>query len=63
MTGDVVYYQCVYCKRVFSKDQLPRIIDTRCPVCGFNVIKKHKSGMAKLIVTSKLSEEQRLLLS
>lgn len=54
-------YQCAYCKRVFSKEQLPKIIDTRCPVCGYNVIKKYKSQAAKLITTSKLSEEQKLL--
>jgi len=40
---------------------LSRINETRCPFCGFNVIKKAKPLTAKLIVTSKLTEEQRLL--
>jgi DNA-directed RNA polymerase subunit RPC12/RpoP len=40
---------------------LSKIAETRCPYCGFNVIMKARSPTAKLIVSSKLTEEQRLL--
>jgi len=56
-----ILYQCVWCGRVFEKRMLSKINETRCPYCGFNVIKKAKPLTAKLIVTSKLTEEQRLL--
>ena len=56
-----VLYQCVWCGRKFEKRMLSKIAETRCPYCGFNVIMKAKSQTAKLITTSKLTEEQRLL--
>ena len=56
-----ILYQCVWCGKIFEKRMLPRITETRCPFCGFNVIKKAKPLAAKLIETSKLMEEQRLL--
>ncbi|MCS7132275.1 MAG: hypothetical protein N3F65_01285 [Nitrososphaeria archaeon] len=40
---------------------LSKIAEARCPYCGFNVIRKARPLAAKLIVTSKLTEEQRLL--
>ncbi|MCD6341368.1 MAG: hypothetical protein J7L83_00715 [Thaumarchaeota archaeon] len=56
-----ILYQCVWCGRVFEKKMLSKIAETRCPYCGFNVIRKAKPSAAKLIKTSKLTEEQRLL--
>jgi len=58
---DRIVYQCVWCGRKFEKRMLSKIAETRCPYCGFNVIMKAKSQTAKLIVSSKLTEEQRLL--
>lgn len=46
---------------MFERKMLSKIAETRCPYCGFNVIKKARSTAAKLIVTSKLTEEQKLL--
>ncbi|MEN2975459.1 MAG: hypothetical protein ABDH32_07820 [Candidatus Caldarchaeales archaeon] len=57
-----ILYQCVWCKRIFEKEKLSRVAETRCPYCGFNIIKKAKSYRAKLIITSELSREHRLLL-
>ncbi|MEM1583379.1 MAG: hypothetical protein QXF28_01690 [Nitrososphaerota archaeon] len=56
-----ILYQCVWCKRIFEKEMLSRVAETRCPYCGFNVIKKAKPFRAKLITTSELSKEQRIL--
>ncbi|RLG05910.1 MAG: hypothetical protein DRN59_03865 [Thaumarchaeota archaeon] len=56
-----ILYQCVWCGKKFEKRMLSKIAETRCPYCGFNVIMKAKSPTAKLIVSSKLTEEQRLL--
>ena len=50
-------YVCVNCGRVFEKDMLSRISDTRCPVCGYNVMRKAKSPTAKLIKTSEIGKE------
>ncbi len=54
-------YQCVWCKRIFEKEKLSRVAETRCPYCGFNVIKKAKPFRAKLIISSDLTKEQRIL--
>lgn len=56
-----ILYQCVWCKRIFEKEKLSRVAETRCPYCGFNVIKKARSFRAKLIVSSELTREHRLL--
>lgn len=56
-----VVYQCVWCGKKFEKKMLSKIAETRCPYCGFNVIMKARSPAAKLITSSKLTEEQRLL--
>ncbi|HDD42405.1 MAG: hypothetical protein DRN61_06220 [Thaumarchaeota archaeon] len=56
-----IIYQCAWCGRKFEKKMLSKIAETRCPYCGFNVIMKAKSPAAKLITSSKLTEEQRLL--
>jgi len=58
--SEKVLYQCVQCGRVFDKDKLSKVAETRCPYCGFNVLKKARPGSAKLIKTSNLSEEQKL---
>ena len=52
-------YVCVNCGRVidFEKDMLPKVSDTRCPSCGYNVIRKAKSPTAKLIKTSEIGKE------
>ncbi len=39
---------------------MSKVAETRCPYCGFNVLKKARPGSAKLVKTSKLSEEQKL---
>ena len=57
-----VLYQCVWCKRVFEKRML-KVGETICPYCGFSVIRKAKPMAAKLIITSELMKEQRLLTS
>lgn len=56
-----IVYQCVWCGKKFEKRMLSKIAETRCPYCGFNVIMKAGSQAAKLIVSSRLTEEQRLL--
>jgi DNA-directed RNA polymerase subunit RPC12/RpoP len=56
-----VIYQCVWCGKKFEKRMLSKIAETRCPYCGFNVIMKAGPPTAKLIISSKLTEEQRLL--
>jgi len=58
-----IFYRCVKCGRAIEKEKLPKIAETRCPYCGFNVIKKDKPGTAKLITTSRLSEEQKLFIA
>lgn len=64
MTEEVgVLYQCIQCNNVFEKDKLSKVVETKCPECGFNVIRKARVGIAKIIATSSLSEEQRLLTS
>jgi len=52
-----ILYQCVRCKRVFEREKISRVAETRCPLCGYNVIRKAKSPMAKLIETSKIGKE------
>jgi len=56
-----ILYQCVWCRRVFEKRMLSKVNETRCPYCGFNVIRKARPLSAKLILTSELMKEQRLL--
>ena len=56
-----IIYQCAWCGRKFEKKMLSKIAETRCPYCGFNMIMKARSPAAKLITSSKLTEEQRLL--
>ena len=55
-----VLYQCVKCGRVFERERLVKGTGIRCPFCGFPALKKSKPPTAKLILTSKLTEEQRL---
>lgn len=56
-----ILYQCVWCKRIFEKEKLSKIAETKCPYCGFQVIRKARPFTAKLIITSNLMKEQRLL--
>lgn len=58
-----VFYRCVKCGKSIEKEKLVKVAETRCPYCGFNVLKKDKPGTAKLIITSKLSEEQKLFVA
>jgi len=53
-----IRYQCVRCGGVFEKERLPKVADTRCPVCGYNVMRKARSHVAKLIKTSEIGKEQ-----
>ncbi|MDJ0270069.1 MAG: DNA-directed RNA polymerase subunit P [Aigarchaeota archaeon] len=56
MEGKILY-QCVRCGRLFEKEKMPKVAETRCPVCGYNVIKKAKAPAAKLIKTSELGKD------
>jgi DNA-directed RNA polymerase subunit RPC12/RpoP len=55
MAQQQIFYQCVRCGYLFEKDIAPRAAQLRCPV-----IRKPKPNVAKLIVTSQLSEEVKL---
>jgi DNA-directed RNA polymerase subunit RPC12/RpoP len=59
-TGQRVLYQCVKCGKVFERERVFKGTGIRCPFCGFPVLRKAKPETAKLIKTSKLSEEQKL---
>lgn len=63
MSERSILYQCVKCGRIFEQSKLSKVSETKCPYCGFNVIKKAKSGITKLIETSKLAEERKEFLS
>ena len=53
-----IIYQCVKCGGKFEKERLRKVADTRCPVCGYNVMRKAKPQVAKLIKTSEIGKEQ-----
>jgi len=55
-----IYYQCMYCGKVFEREKLSKVAETRCPYCGFNVIKKTRGGRTKLVKTSELTKEGSL---
>lgn len=55
-----IYYQCMHCGKVFEKEKLSKVAETRCPYCGFNVIKKTRGGRTKLVKTSELTKEESL---
>ncbi|MCS7146096.1 MAG: DNA-directed RNA polymerase subunit P [Nitrososphaerota archaeon] len=59
-TSPRILYECVKCGRVFERERIFKSTGVRCPFCGFPVLRKAKPGTAKLIKTSKLSEEQKL---
>ncbi|MEM0090119.1 MAG: DNA-directed RNA polymerase subunit P [Nitrososphaerota archaeon] len=63
MSEQRILYECVWCRRVFEKDKLSKVSETRCPYCGFNVIKKSKTGRTKLIETSKIDTESKGFIS
>jgi len=60
MAQQQIFYQCVRCGYLFEKDIAPRAAQLRCPNCGYPVIRKPKPNVAKLFVTSQLSEEAKL---
>lgn len=55
-----IYYQCVHCGKIFEREKLSKVAETRCPYCGFNVIKKTRGGRTKLVKTSELTREESL---
>jgi DNA-directed RNA polymerase subunit RPC12/RpoP len=55
-----ILYRCVRCGLVFEKEKMSKVSETRCPVCGFNVIKKGRSLSAKLIKTSEIGRDPNL---
>ncbi len=60
--GRRILYQCLKCKFIFEEEKVPkRISDTKCPACGYNVIRKIRGKTAKIIMTSKLEEEEKLI--
>ncbi len=60
MAQQQVLYQCVRCGYLFEKEITPRAAQLRCPNCGYSVIRKPRPNVAKLIVSSHLSEEVKL---
>ena len=57
-----ILYQCLKCGFVFEEEKVSkRISDTRCPSCGYYVIKKIRGRTAKIIMTSKLEEEEKII--
>lgn len=63
MSGErKILYQCLRCGFTFEEEKVSkRISDTRCPSCGYYVIKKIRGKTAKIIITSKLEEEEKLI--
>ncbi|MEM3095870.1 MAG: hypothetical protein QW756_07835 [Nitrososphaerota archaeon] len=55
-----ILYQCVRCGQIFEREKMSKIGETRCPSCGFNVIRKGKSLSAKLIKTSEIGRDPHL---
>ena len=58
--GGKPVYQCVRCGALNEVDISPRPAVLRCVNCGYPVLKKPRAEKAKMIYTSKLSEEVRL---
>jgi DNA-directed RNA polymerase subunit RPC12/RpoP len=58
--GGKPVYQCVRCGALNEVDISPRPAVLRCTNCGYPVLKKPRPLEAKMIYTSKLSEEVRL---
>jgi DNA-directed RNA polymerase subunit RPC12/RpoP len=58
--GEKAVYQCVRCGVLNEVDIQPRIAVLRCANCGYPVLKKPRVLQAKIVYTSKLSEEVRL---
>ncbi|MCS6788675.1 MAG: DNA-directed RNA polymerase subunit P [Aigarchaeota archaeon] len=53
-------YQCLRCKSLFEADISPKAAQLKCPNCGFTVVRKPRPSVAKLVSSSKLSEEVKL---
>jgi DNA-directed RNA polymerase subunit RPC12/RpoP len=60
LPGGKPVYQCVRCGALNEVDISPRPAVLRCTNCGYPVLKKPRPLEAKMIYTSKLSEEVRL---
>ena len=58
--GGKPVYQCVRCGALNEVDISPRPAVLRCANCGYPVLKKPRAEKAKMIYTSKLSEEVKL---
>jgi DNA-directed RNA polymerase subunit RPC12/RpoP len=58
--GEKPLYECVRCGALNEVDIQPRPTVLRCVNCGYPVLKKPRAEKAKMIYTSKLSEEVRL---
>ncbi|MCS7094705.1 MAG: DNA-directed RNA polymerase subunit P [Thaumarchaeota archaeon] len=53
-------YQCLKCKSLFEADVGPKAAQLKCPNCGFTVVRKPRPAVAKLLSSSKISEETKL---
>jgi DNA-directed RNA polymerase subunit RPC12/RpoP len=60
LPGGKPVYECVRCGALNEVDISPRPAALRCMNCGCPVLKKPRPLEAKMIYTSKLSEEVRL---
>jgi DNA-directed RNA polymerase subunit RPC12/RpoP len=60
LPGGMPVYRCVRCGALNEVDISPRPAVLRCTNCGYPVLKKPRPLGAKMIYTSKLSEEVRL---
>jgi DNA-directed RNA polymerase subunit RPC12/RpoP len=58
--GEKPVYECVRCGALNEFDIQPRPSVLRCMNCGYPVLKKPRAEKAKMIYTSKLSEEAKL---
>jgi DNA-directed RNA polymerase subunit RPC12/RpoP len=60
LPGGKPVYECVWCGALTEVDIQPRPAVLRCVNCGYPVLKKPRYWQAKMVYTSKLSEEVRL---
>jgi DNA-directed RNA polymerase subunit RPC12/RpoP len=60
LLGEKMVYECVRCGALNEVDISPRPAVLRCTSCGYPILKKPRAEKAKMIYTSKLSEEAKL---
>jgi DNA-directed RNA polymerase subunit RPC12/RpoP len=58
--GEKAVYECVRCGALNEVDISPRPAILRCMNCGYPVLKKPRAEKAKMVYTSRLSEEAKL---